>query len=152
MASKQSDHDAGFSLLELIVVLTLSALLATAALVSRRSAQPNLRTLALQLATELNAARESAIASDRPVRLWIDAAGRGYRAETRRGSVQMPGDVRIRYTPADQLGHGGGQPNVAYFADGSSTGGRLRLDDGTNAVALRVDTLTGAVAVEGAGR
>ena len=152
MAPQTRLRDAGFSLLELIVVLALSALIATAALVSRGTAAPNLRTLALQLATELNAAREVAIASDRPVRVWIDAGGGGYRAESRRSAVLLPSPVRIEYDPAHHLGHGGTQPNVAFYSDGSSTGGRLKLSDGANAIALRIDYLSGAVAVEGAAR
>lgn len=67
----------GFTLVELIIVLLVMGLLVTAVVVTGRSSA-NIVTDATRLAGRLAAARDLAVADNRPVSLWIDDSGYGF--------------------------------------------------------------------------
>lgn len=140
-------RDGGFTLLELIIVMAIGSLAVAAALVYRGQQQPSLRLIAVQLATDLGAARQSAITSDHAVHVVIMAGGTGYRVSDR-PSVALPSAVRLSYQSSPGFNRDADSGPLAFFGDGSSTGGVVRLSDGSGTVALRIGLLTGAVAVE----
>lgn len=144
--------DAGFTLLEMLVVFVIGALAVSAAVAYRGPKTVGLRVLAVQLASELNAAREAAIASDRTVGLFIDRAGTSYRAQSKTTGILLPQAVRLAFVPEPGFSRGEARDHLQFFADGSSTGGVYKLADATGAIVLRVDVMSGAVAVEGARR
>jgi general secretion pathway protein H len=149
---KSDVGDAGFTLLEILVVFVIGALAVSAAVAYRGQKTVGLRVLAVQLASELNAAREAAIASDRPVGLVIDRAGTSYRAQSKTAGIVLPQAVRLAFVPEPGFSRGEAKDHLQFFADGSSTGGVYKLVDAAGAIALRVDVMSGAVAVEGARR
>lgn len=152
MRAKGSIRDAGFTLLEVLVAFVIGALAVSAAVAYRGQKTVGLRVLALQLASELNAAREAAIATDRPVGLIVDRAGAGYRAQSKATGVALPKTVRLAFAADPAFSRGEARDHLQFFADGSSTGGVFKLADATGAIALRVDMMSGAVAVEGSRR
>ena len=152
MRAKGQVRDAGFTLLEMLVALVIGALAVSVAVAYRGQQTVPLRVLAVQLASELNAAREAAIAGDRPVGLVIDRAGTSYRAQSKATGVALPKTARLAFVADPAFSRGEARDHLQFFADGSSTGGVFKLVDGAGAIALRVDVMSGAVAVEGARR
>ena len=140
--------EAGFTLLEMLVVLAISSLLMTAALTYRGQRSVSLRVLGVQLASQLNAARETAIANDQPVAVRIEANGASYRIGAQRRRIDLPKTVRLEYVPTEGLSHAQTHANLEFFADGSSTGGFFKVSDAANSIRLRVELLSGAVTLE----
>jgi general secretion pathway protein H len=124
--SPAGSAERGFTLLELLVVLAIiSLLLWVAAPRFEGATQPSLATRAGLLASELRMARQRAISTARPERVSLAGpAGAGA-----------------------QVGATTGPKEVLFFPDGSSTGGRILLQDQRRQALVTVDFLTGAVHV-----
>jgi general secretion pathway protein H len=115
--------DGGFTLLELLVVLTLLAILSAAVLPRfMAGAAPSARDWAARAAHELRAARQTAIAAARPVRVPITAD-----------------NARLRTFD------GRAADAVMFFPDGGSSGGQITFEHRGRAAIVTVDDLTGAV-------
>lgn len=143
-----SPHEAGFTLIELTVVFAILALILV--LLIGRGFGPsrtlNLRASANQLAADLREARAEAIASDRATALLIDFVHRVWQPPN--GITQVfPASTNIRLVTIagnlDQNGSG----RISFDPDGSSSGGRIELVDGTTRIDIGIDWLTGRVSV-----
>jgi general secretion pathway protein H len=140
--------DAGFTLIEVVVVLAVLGF-ALVLLVGYRSPWSkgfDIDSTAAELAGRLRLVRSEAIAGNRPVVLEFDLPGRRYRGGTAAPRA-LPTGLAI-----ELLTVAGERPNAAgggilFHPDGSSTGGRIVLADGTRRVAVGVDWLTGRVSV-----
>lgn len=143
-----ADPGAGFTLIEMIVVLAVLgvALALVAGYKPPWSRGLGLEAQAAELAGHLRLARSEAIARNEAVALDLDIVGRRYRV----GNAvprQLPVDIDMelliiadeRRTPA--VG------SIRFHPDGSSSGGRIVLADGSKRIAVGVDWLTGRVAV-----
>ena len=131
---KQSGN-AGFTLIEMVVVLAVLALALGLVLTHGpvRSQRLELDSAARQVAGALRLARSRAIAQERPVSFALDA--RGYSLD--RGAPVIWGAA---VSP-------GGNRLVVFTPDGGSSGGLIVLREGDRAVAIGVDWLTGRVVV-----
>ncbi|CAA2142686.1 GspH/FimT family pseudopilin [Hyphomicrobium sp. ghe19] len=140
--------DAGFTLLEMLVVLVIAGLTISVAWATARSKEPDLRMLSTQLATELNFARVSAITENRSVAMIVDQSSRSLRSTSSRSGLHLPDAVRMTFSPLEGIGRvsvGGG---LVFFADGSSSGGAFKLSGSSRAVVVCIDWLSGAVTQE----
>jgi general secretion pathway protein H len=142
-----SGHDqdmAGFTLVELLVVMTILALVAGLAMpiLARPSATVRLQTAARDLIGALRATRAAAIARNAEVMLTIDVERRSFEspAVPRRSFAR---DIAARVTFAEPERQGRTAGGFRFFADGSATGGdvRLALDGGEARICL--DWFTG---------
>ncbi|MFA5949770.1 MAG: GspH/FimT family pseudopilin [Hyphomicrobium sp.] len=147
----QHENDEGFTLLEMLVVLLISALVVSTALIARGGSSASLRVLGVRLAAELNSARAAAIAKDQPVDVIVDRSGRSYRAGASKGVI-LQGGVRLRFEPAHTLAREETSRRLVFFSDGSSTGGLFKLAELGRVFAVRVDWMSGAVTLEGGAR
>ena len=146
--ARRSVHEAGFSLLELIVVLGLLAMMVSGALLTLRKpgARASLPLVTAQVIGDLRRARAAAMAGDRMVAVMLDPSKHGYRIDGR--FVILP-NAAVLSLRRGQSG-GGSQTaeigQVAFFPDGSSTGGTLTVATRSgDADVLEVEWLTGAV-------
>jgi prepilin-type N-terminal cleavage/methylation domain-containing protein len=140
----------GFTLLELMAVLGLMALIMALVLPGLRGSyvreqdRANLR----KLVVAMRAARSEAATRRQRVRVFVDIKTGQFRLEGSAEGGQLTGmklsDARLVWQ--DQVKQHG---YVAFYGDGSSTGGRLRLvDHGGQPHVLEVGTVTGRVSLK----
>ncbi len=139
----------GFTLLELLVALTLSLLLLGLVPPMLSAALPSvtLQSTARELAAGLRMARNLAITRQRPTALLLDLETRSYRIQGRSHHHPIPRGMMVELlTTRSELGTGG-QAGIRFFADGGSTGGRITLRRDHLSLAIEVDWLTGGISV-----
>lgn len=142
-------HQAGFSLLELMVVIVIIAAAYTLLpkFVSNGVSGADLKSNTREIATSLRAVRASAINTRRETMLTIDLDKREF---------TMSGDARVRklndqldlklFTAqsdvvTDKIGF------IRFFPDGTSNGGRITVGAGERKFYVDVDWLTGKVSI-----
>ena len=142
------DRAAGFTLIEVFVVLAVLGLALTLVVgyKPRLSRGLDLDASAAELAGQLRLARSEAIARDQAVALDLDVPGRRYRL----GSAtprSLPDELKLELLTAAGERQAPGVGGIRFHPDGSSTGGRIILAGGTRRVAIGVDWLTGRVSI-----
>jgi general secretion pathway protein H len=142
--------EGGFTLLELVVVMALLALLMGLVLpglirtVKKEQDRSNLR----QFTTVLRLARSQAATSHQRVRVFLNKENGGYWLEgsNRQGVLagMRLGDVRLVWEGADRR-----QGYIAFYSDGTSSGGKLTMTDPSGRVYnLEVEIITGKVTLK----
>lgn len=142
-------HGTGFTLLELLVVVAILALLVAVVppLVSGAIPGAELKSATRELAAALRYARSQAITYGRDVTLQLDVKSRRYAITGVNRDFALPADLDISVYGAasespDKLTGG-----IRFFADGSSTGGRITVASAGRAYQVDVDWLLGRVKV-----
>jgi len=142
---------AGFTLLELLVVLAVAGLLA--GIVLPRLVVPDVARAEAEAARDLAAAlvraRSAAVFRSREVALVIDLRERRYWVEG--GSARpLPAGLDIVLDTTLEEAENAQRGAIRFYPDGSATGGRITLggQGGTRQV-VRVNWLTGRVSVDG---
>lgn len=143
----------GFTLVETLVVLTLIAMVSAALLPRIVSGLrgPTLDDVAHRVVLALREAQGTALASGNAAVLHVDVSG--HRLALPRGrarEIDVPGHWELRLVTARRELTGEGAGDIRFFPDGSSTGGRLVLADGSREVSIDVTWLTGRITVTGA--
>jgi general secretion pathway protein H len=149
-----SRGEAGFTLLEMIVVLAIAGLMIGLAVGtgSPISAATRVSIAAREISGALRAARLQAITADRPVAVTFDLTDHRYRigaGDWRSISSEIA--VRLLTTRDEVVRSAGGGGDriggrVRFNPDGSSTGGRVTLSGGGRTVWLGIDWISGRVA------
>jgi general secretion pathway protein H len=136
-------HRAGFTLLELLVVLAVIALALTLAPpLARRSPATETRAAAVQAADLLRETRTSAVreGAAREVTLEL-AAGRLLAADS---ILDLPDGVELGFR--DPRGKASGPTaRILFLADGSASGGTVELRTDELRIEIAVDWVTGRV-------
>ncbi|MEQ9640276.1 MAG: GspH/FimT family pseudopilin [Alphaproteobacteria bacterium] len=134
---------AGFTLLELLVVLAMLALVYAVAIPTRPAAWRggDVAGAARTLAQDLRAARATAIAQRREVAVAVDPVALTYRVD--RIETALP----ARDVETLTVSLAPGERTVRFLPDGSASGASLTLRHGDAATTVNVDWLTGRVEV-----
>jgi general secretion pathway protein H len=142
------EGSAGFTLIEVVVTLAILglALVLVAAYKPPWSSGLGLKGTDSELASGLRLARSEAIASNRPVRFDLDVAGHVYRVGAR-AERRLPANLSIELLTITGENRRANVGDIRFNPDGSSTGGRIVLAEGTRRTAVGVDWLTGRVSV-----
>ena len=143
------DDGAGFSLLELLIVLMLMAIIAavTLPIFGPGVSTTDLKRAAREIAAGLRLARSQAIAQRAEAILELDVAARAFRVPPDPRVHTMPEGIELKLFTAqrdlisDQVGA------VRFFPDGGSTGGRITLAAGERKFDVDIDWLTGRVSI-----
>lgn len=134
-------HPAGFTLLELTVVLVILALVGGLVLTRApsRGGTIDLRAATSLVAGTLRVARTRAIAANRPVPVRFDPAD---------AALQLGADPVRRLPPGVRIA--AADLAILFRPDGSSSGGTVDLAGGASTARIAVNWLTGRVAIAGA--
>ena len=136
----------GFTLIEMLVVLTILALTTTliVPLVSGGSEGARLQMAASDLASAFRLTRSAAITRNTDMSLIIDVNKRTFGSAVVSQRSFAP-DIDAKLTFAAGLGSGRSDGRFRFFPDGSSTGGDVTLSLRGRQTRLCVDWLTGVV-------
>ena len=139
MPGRRSPGAAGFTLVEVVVVLALLAAIAAMAVPFLAKSIPRtaLRAAAAELRAALGAARSDAIAAGRTVVFRADHQA-GYWIGERYHPLKTAGDVA-----AEQRVAVAGNGQISFFSWGGSSGGRVWIEDSAGRRELAVDAATG---------
>ncbi|MGJ4961322.1 GspH/FimT family pseudopilin [Bradyrhizobium sp. HKCCYLRH3061] len=140
------ETSAGFTLVEMLAVLVILALAATAAvpLLSRGAGAVSLDAATSEIASALRATRAAAIVQSRMMTLSVDVDRRTFGSDVVKLRSFAP-DIQAKLTYAAATQSGPAVGGFRFFPDGSSTGGDLSLGLGEREVRLCVEWLTGTV-------
>ncbi|MGL6044043.1 MAG: pilus assembly FimT family protein [Sandaracinobacteroides sp.] len=127
----------GFTLIEMLVVLAISALVAGLLFpsVERMTARAELLAARSLVAAELSQARSDALRFDRRVQVSVARDG-GSLAHGDAVAIPMPAEIRIEGVPAI----------LGFYPDGSASGGRITLTGDRLVTGLDIDARHGGVA------
>ena len=140
-------HQPGFTLVELLVVMTIIAL-AMVAIPAIVSGVPSmrLRTAADGMVATLRELHQQAIRRGKTTELVLDPAARAYRVSADPAPRHFPEIVaELGFEPTAALLLSNRNASIRFFADGSASGGTLFLKNGERVAAIKVDWLTGRV-------
>jgi len=127
-AARGSRRARGFTLVEILVVITLAAALSAMlfAVMSGGMDGVRMRTTAKELMAELRFARAQAISTGTVQRFTIDPKQRRWTgAKDRRGEISE--DFEIAFVGVRQVQRRDDEGVILFFEDGASTGGRIQL-------------------------
>jgi general secretion pathway protein H len=135
---------AGFTMLESLVVLAILALVAGIAtqLLRPPSAKLRVEAGARALCATLRATRSRAIATNSEAAVVIDLDRKTYSSPIA-GEGALPGDSAITLNFANSQRLGASRGAIAFFPDGSSTGGDVTLEGAGARATVAVNWLTG---------
>jgi general secretion pathway protein H len=145
----KSRISAGFTLFELLVVLTLMAMIYALAIpmISANLPGIELKGAARQLAAGLRQARSKAITQRIESTLTLDVEKRNFKVSGDQLRHTLPATLNISlYTAQSEL-LPGRIGSIRFYPDGSSTGGRITVKSETRSYDVNVDWLTGQVTI-----
>lgn len=146
--ANQRSSQSGFSLLELLVALSILAvgLALVVPFFNRTRSALIVRGAAYEIAGQLRAARASANSKSVQRIMVFDLAARRYWGEGVVGSRVLPQSIAfdLAVPESEQSGRTG---RIRFLPDGSASGGRVILRDGKESWVVLVDWLSGDVRV-----
>lgn len=151
--SRPARRDAGFTLLEMLVALMLVALAGIVALPLARGGRSalDIEASARDLANTLRATQSEAVKDGTERAVLIDVGALAFRREDRSAWTALPAGVTVEAT-VDSGGIVAGRTvRLRFHADGSASGGTIKLADRHRRMSILVDWLSGRVSTSGGG-
>lgn len=139
----------GFSLVELIAVLTLIAVVAgtAASVIGGNLSGAKTRAAVRDLTAALRQTRGLAIVKGEERSLEIDVEARTYQVPDK-SPVQLPEELQMKLLTAATEQTGDSKGMIRFFPDGSSSGGRITLTRDQHEWRVEIAWLTGEVRIE----
>lgn len=122
--ANSDEGEAGFTLLELMVVITIIGFISAAVVLAIPDPRGRVVEDADRFAGRLSAARDEAIVTARPIGIWVSASGYGFQRREGRGWVQIEDKpfVTTDWKPGTRALVGkDGRQQVAFDATGLPT-------------------------------
>ena len=139
--------EAGFTLIELLVVIGLLALITVMVvpMMTGSQAKADVQAAARELAAALRSTRNLAMMRGHTEALVVDTQSGAYRAGAGATPQRVARGVQLLLITASEEQIDEKSGGIRFFADGSSTGGGIRLVKGNSRDQVLVDWLTGRV-------
>jgi len=139
----------GFTLVELLVVMTVMAAVAALAtpMLDRVAPRLELRAAAQDLGTALRAARSAALRDNRETVVLIDVERRLFRTGSAGPASFLPEGTALTLLTATRERLDEARGRVRFYPDGTSTGGEVRLRRGSADYTVGIDWFDGTVRV-----
>jgi general secretion pathway protein H len=146
------DRQGGFTLVEILVVMLVLAILAgmAGARFATRGAGDSLQATAYELASRCRAARAKAIRRGADATVVIDLAQRMVSAGEDVPPLGIPAAITILTDTSSAEQRSPSTAGIRFHPNGSSTGGKVRLESGPRAYEVRINWFTGRVSVQAA--
>ena len=140
---------AGFTLVELIIVLAIGGLLLglTPPLITAALPGVELKAAARRTAGALRQTREIAIASGRAAAWQLDVEQGRYQIPGRNRRGRLPEGIEIELVGAANEMQDDRVGAIRFYPDGTSSGGRVMLKRGGSGYQVGVNWLTGRILV-----
>ena len=140
----------GFTLLELLVVLFIMVLGFSVVGINLSSGSdgPALKVAARDLVSALRYARGQALMTHQEETVTLDLAENSYTVSGRTKNYLIPKTIALTVVSAQSELTGVGKANMRFFSDGSSTGGRITLEQGRSAWEININWLTGQIKLD----
>lgn len=117
----------GFTLLEMLVVITIIALMTTIVGLNMRGKQgTDLDSVGRTLVADLRYVRSKALVGSADSALTFDVASRKYFSRDATIDRSLAQEISIAVT-VDERDIGGTRGRIVFYPDGSSSGGKIRL-------------------------
>ena len=141
---------AGFTLLELIIVLAIGAVIYTLILgiPFRGATSADLKAAARSLASGLRQAQTTAMATRHDASLVLDLDARQFTIPGDAQPRKLPSGIDLKLYTAESEVTSEKRGGIRFYPDGSSTGGRITVSAGERKFLVDVDWLTGRVSIE----
>jgi len=139
----------GMTLLELLIVLSIMALIAAMVvpMFNGRVSNTELKSAAREVAAGLRFARSDAVATRHETRVVLDLEQRTFRIDRDARVHKLPKEVDLKLFTAQSDIVDGKTGAIRFFPDGGSNGGRVTIAAGERKYEVDVDWLTGRVAI-----
>jgi general secretion pathway protein H len=140
--------ESGFTLFEMMVVLTIVALMTVLIIAGQNRVSPSVhaRAAAQALSGALREARSEAMMQDRSVSFTLDVSNRTYRWGNSPRQA-LSDDLRLSLLIGDDQLRPGEGASIRFDPDGSSSGGRISIDGDNQIWIVGVDWLSGRVTI-----
>lgn len=148
-AARRPGRQAGFTLLELMVVLVIGAIAYTVILgvPFRGPSTADLKAAARTVAAGLRQAQTTAMATRRDATLTLDLDTREFEVSGTPGARSLPRDIELKLHTAQAEAVSQTKGAIRFYPDGSSTGGRITVASGERKYLVDVDWITGRVSI-----
>ncbi len=140
---------AGFTLLEIIIVLVIGAAAMGSVMMftGKGASSADLKASARALAAGLRAAQSTAMATRRDAALTLDVDLREFMFTGETRAHKLPDGIDMKLFTAASEVESERKGSIRFYADGSSTGGRITVSTGERKYLVDVDWLTGRVTI-----
>jgi general secretion pathway protein H len=147
-AVRRRSAPGGFTLIEIVLVMAIIALASVLAAAAMGGGfhSMQLSASARKIASNLRYTRAQAISTGQVQRFTIDPRAHTWRAPNAHHG-EIPAKLGIDFIGAREVQPRQGEGAIAFFPDGASTGGRVRLSAGKAMWTVDVAWLTGQVKV-----
>jgi len=136
----------GFTLLELLVVVTILALASTLVGVNLAGDRRNLDSIARTLVTDLRYVRSRAMVGNVDTVLVVDLSRSAYYSRAAKIERELPQSVALELT-VDRRDTADRRGRIVFYPDGSSNGGKLRLTRNGRSLDITTAWLNGYVSL-----
>ena len=142
-------NQTGFSLIELLVVLTILGLAVAVVppMLDNTLESATLKKATRDIISGLKQARSNAISQRRPSEFRFDVNKAVYTVESKKVTLDIPATTKVSLTTAQSKLQSASIGSIQFFADGSSTGGRILLEADKTQYRIDVEWLTGRIQI-----